>query len=53
MDDRGLESGIELGQPVLGAGEGDLKALDLSESALPLSFGEVLDVPRRSTREGA
>ena len=43
MDDCGLESGIELGQLVLGAGQADLQALDLSEPALPLSFGDPVE----------
>jgi hypothetical protein len=43
MGDGGLESGIELSQLVLGAGHADLKAFNLAEPALALSFGDPID----------
>jgi hypothetical protein len=43
VSDLGLEGRIRLTQLVLGASETDLKALDLAESALSLSFGDPVD----------
>jgi hypothetical protein len=43
VSDRRLESGIELSQLVLGAGQTDLKAFNLAEPALALSFGDPID----------
>ncbi|MFJ9683575.1 hypothetical protein ACIRP2_36910 [Streptomyces sp. NPDC101194] len=43
MDHQGFECGIELGQLLLGARQADLQALDLSEPAFALSFGDPIE----------
>lgn len=43
VNDRGFESGVELSQFVLGAGEADLKAFDFAEPAFTLSFGDPIE----------
>jgi hypothetical protein len=43
VDHRGFECGIELGQLLIGAGQADLQALDLSEPAFVLSFSDPIE----------
>lgn len=43
MNHRGFECGIELGQLLLGAGQADLQALDLTEPAFTLSLGDPIE----------